>query len=58
MLAPKRVKYRKQLKGRMTGEALRGSEVSFGDYGLQAARVWLAHCATDRGRTYQPFPVT
>ena len=36
MLAPKRVKYRKQQKGRMTGEAGRGSTVSFGDYGLQA----------------------
>ena len=36
MLAPKRVKYRKQQKGRMTGEASRGSSVSFGDYGLQA----------------------
>jgi len=36
MLAPKRVKYRKQQKGRMTGVAGRGSEVSFGDYGLQA----------------------
>lgn len=36
MLAPKRVKYRKQQKGRMTGVSIRGSEVSFGDYGLQA----------------------
>jgi len=36
MLAPKRVKYRKQMKGRMTGTSLRGSAVSFGDYGLQA----------------------
>jgi large subunit ribosomal protein L16 len=36
MLAPKRVKYRKQQKGRMTGVASRGAEVSFGDYGLQA----------------------
>jgi large subunit ribosomal protein L16 len=36
MLAPKRVKYRKQMKGRMTGVASRGSDVSFGDYGLQA----------------------
>lgn len=36
MLAPKRVKYRKQQKGRMTGVSVRGSEVSFGDYGLQA----------------------
>jgi large subunit ribosomal protein L16 len=35
MLAPKRVKYRKQQKGRMRGMAYRGSTVSFGDYGLQ-----------------------
>lgn len=36
MLAPKRVKYRKQMKGRMRGIALRGSEFSFGDFGLRA----------------------
>ena len=36
MLSPKRVKHRKVQKGRMTGLAYRGSEVSFGDYGLQA----------------------
>ncbi|MCD4674096.1 MAG: 50S ribosomal protein L16 [Anaerolineaceae bacterium] len=36
MLMPKRVKYRKQMRGRMKGKALRGAEVSFGDYGLQA----------------------
>ena len=36
MLAPKRVKYRKQMKGRMTSVAARGSSVDFGDYGLQA----------------------
>jgi large subunit ribosomal protein L16 len=42
MLAPKRVKYRKQQKGRMTGTASRGAEVSFGDYGLQAAECgWI-----------------
>jgi large subunit ribosomal protein L16 len=42
MLAPKRVKYRKQMKGRMTGLALRGSSVDFGDYGLQALESgWL-----------------
>jgi large subunit ribosomal protein L16 len=42
MLAPKRVKYRKQMKGRMTGLALRGSSVDFGDYGLQALEAgWL-----------------
>ncbi|HOE82549.1 MAG TPA: 50S ribosomal protein L16 [Myxococcota bacterium] len=36
MLSPKRVKHRKVQKGRMTGMAYRGSDVSFGDYGLQA----------------------
>ncbi|MEJ2562033.1 MAG: 50S ribosomal protein L16 [Anaerolineales bacterium] len=36
MLFPKRVKYRKQMRGRMKGKASRGAEVSFGDYGLQA----------------------
>lgn len=36
MLMPKRVKYRKQMRGRMTGKATRGAEVSFGEYGLQA----------------------
>ncbi len=36
MLMPKRVKYRKQQKGRMRGLAWRGSEVAFGTYGLQA----------------------
>jgi large subunit ribosomal protein L16 len=36
MLLPKRVKYRKQFRGRMKGRASRGAEVSFGDYGLQA----------------------
>lgn len=36
MLMPKRVKWRKQQRGRMTGKATRGVEISFGDYGLQA----------------------
>jgi large subunit ribosomal protein L16 len=36
MLMPKRVKYRKQFRGRMKGRASRGVEVQFGDYGLQA----------------------
>jgi len=36
MLMPKRVKYRKLQRGRRTGTATRGSQVSFGDYGLQA----------------------
>ena len=36
MLAPKKVKYRKKQKGRMRGKAYRGSNLVFGDYGLQA----------------------
>jgi large subunit ribosomal protein L16 len=36
MLQPKRTKYRKQHKGRNRGLALRGSKVSFGEYGLKA----------------------
>lgn len=36
MLAPKRVKYRKQQKGRMRGTAFTGSSLSFGDFGLKA----------------------
>ena len=36
MLMPKKVKFRKQQRGRMKGKAWRGSELSFGDYGLKA----------------------
>jgi large subunit ribosomal protein L16 len=36
MLMPSKVKYRKQQRGRMRGMAYRGSELSFGDFGLQA----------------------
>lgn len=36
MLSPKKVKYRKQQKGRMRGIARRGSSLNFGEYGLQA----------------------
>ena len=36
MLMPKRVKYRKQMRGRMKGRASRGTNVDFGDFGLQA----------------------
>jgi large subunit ribosomal protein L16 len=35
MLMPKKVKHRKQMKGRMTGSAQRGAEISFGEYGLK-----------------------
>ena len=36
MLMPKRVKYRRVQRGRMTGKALRGNNVTYGDFGLQA----------------------
>lgn len=36
MLSPKKVKFRKQQRGRMKGLAYRGSDLNFGDYGLQA----------------------
>jgi len=42
MLAPKKVKYRKKMKGRRTGLAYRGSTISFGDYGILAtADGWM-----------------
>jgi large subunit ribosomal protein L16 len=42
MLMPKRVKYRKQFRGRMRGKAQRGAEVQFGEYGLQALEpAWI-----------------
>ena len=45
MLMPKKVKYRKQQRGRMAGKAWRGSSLAFGDYGLKALRCgWI----TDR----------
>lgn len=36
MLMPKKVKFRKQMRGRMKGTAMRGNKLSFGDFGLQA----------------------
>jgi large subunit ribosomal protein L16 len=43
MLMPKKVKHRKQFKGRMTGAASRGTELNFGDFGLQATECgWLS----------------
>jgi large subunit ribosomal protein L16 len=45
MLMPKKVKYRKQQRGKRAGKAWSGSSVSFGDYGLKATEVaWV----TDR----------
>lgn len=43
MLMPKRVKYRKQMRGRMKGKELRGVEISFGEYALQALEpAWIS----------------
>ena len=36
MLQPKKTKYRKEFRGRLKGKAIRGSEISFWDYGLKA----------------------
>ncbi len=42
MLMPKRVKYRRVHRGRMTGKALRGNKVTYGEYGLQALEpAWI-----------------
>jgi large subunit ribosomal protein L16 len=51
MLMPSKVKYRKQQRGRMRGTALRGSELSFGEYGLQALEPgWLTARQIEAGR--------
>ena len=51
MLMPKRVKYRKQMRGRMRGKALRGAEVSFGEFGLQALEPgWVSARQIEAGR--------
>lgn len=43
MLMPKRTKYRKMMKGRMHGKAYRGSDIAFGEYGLQALEpAWIS----------------
>lgn len=51
MLSPKRVRWRKVQKGRMRGKAYRGSEVSFGDFGLQSMECgWLTARQIEAGR--------
>lgn len=42
MLMPKRVKYRKQMRGKRRGKAWRGSDINFGEYGLKALQcAWI-----------------
>lgn len=51
MLQPKRIKYRKQQKGRMRGAAHRGNKVSFGDYALQAVEPgWISNRQIEAAR--------
>ena len=65
MLMPKRVKHRKQMRGRMKGKESRGVEISFGDYGLlamepgwvtarqiEAVRRTLVHAMKRRGKVW------
>lgn len=51
MLIPKRVKYRKQFRGRMKGKALRGNKVSHGEFGLQALEpAWITNRQIEAAR--------
>ncbi len=51
MLMPKRVKYRKQQRGRMRGKAYRGGTVTFGEYGLQALEpAWVTNRQIEAAR--------
>src|ERR671922_1598955 len=51
MLMPKKTKFRKQHRGRMTGQASRGNEISFGQYALQALEpAWITSRQIEAGR--------
>ncbi|MGB8656161.1 MAG: 50S ribosomal protein L16 [Candidatus Zixiibacteriota bacterium] len=51
MLMPKRVKYRKQQRGRRKGKAYRGSEISFGEFGVKAMEpAWLTNKQIEAAR--------
>jgi large subunit ribosomal protein L16 len=51
MLMPKKVKFRRMQKGRMNGKSYRGSEVSFGEYGLKALEPgWVSGRQIEAGR--------
>ena len=53
MLIPKRVKRRKQHKGRMTGAAHKGNTVAYGEYGLVAEECGWIKIQSDRSRPYR-----
>jgi large subunit ribosomal protein L16 len=51
MLMPKKVKFRKMMKGNMRGKAYRGSDVSFGEYGLKATEPgWISNRQIESAR--------
>lgn len=51
LMMPKKVKHRKQHRGRMRGQALRGSSLVFGEYGLQALEpCWITARQIEAGR--------
>lgn len=51
MLMPKKTKFRKQHRGRMTGEATRGSTINFGQFALQALEpAWITSRQIEAGR--------
>jgi large subunit ribosomal protein L16 len=51
MLTPKRVKWRKVQRGRMTGRAVRGSALTFGEFGLQAMEpCWMTNRQIEAAR--------
>ena len=51
MLMPKRVKYRKQMRGRMRGKAHRGSTIAFGEFGLKAMQpAWITNRQIEAAR--------
>ena len=51
MLSPKRVKFRKMHQGRRAGQATRGAEVAFGEWGLQAlGAAWMTNRQIEAGR--------
>ena len=54
MLLPKRVKYRRVMRGRMTGKATRGNTVTYGSYGLQALESGWIKIFPDKPVTEKP----
>ena len=52
---PKRIKFRKQMRGKLRGNATRGNYVAFGDYGLQALEAhWVSARQIEAGPDRRP----